>query len=117
MAEGPNEDPDKKKPWEETVVEVQQFFYETFGDRDWDRYDESEMEFMERNVGHAVFGPPKELPDEKNGSTGTELLIECFFLSDTSHCVFLYHKQTMYTVEHDTSVSHDTPLRFRSHEP
>ena len=76
MAEGPNKDPDKKKPWEETAVEVQQFFYEAFGDRDWDRYNESEMELLERNVGHAVCGPPEELPEEKNGWTGTELLIE-----------------------------------------
>jgi len=76
MAEGPNKDPDKKKPWEETVVETQQFFYEAFGDRDWDHYSENEMELLERNVGHAVFGPPEELPEEKNGSTGTELLTE-----------------------------------------
>ena len=115
MAEGPKENRDKKKPWKETVIEVQQFYYEVFGDRDWDRYDESEMEFLERNVGHAVFGPPKELPDEKNGSTGTELLID--FLSDTSHCVFLYHKQMMYTVEHDTSLSHNTATCCSSHEP
>jgi hypothetical protein len=27
-------------------------------------------------VGYAMFGPPKELPDEKNGETGTELLID-----------------------------------------
>lgn len=72
MAEGPNKDPDKKKPWEENVVEVQQFFYEAFGDRDWDHYSENEMELLERNVGHAVFGPPEELPEEKNGSTGYE---------------------------------------------
>jgi hypothetical protein len=30
-------------------------------------------------VGHAVFGPPKELPNEKNGGTGTELLIDWLF--------------------------------------
>jgi len=76
MAECPNEDPDKKKPWEETVVEVQQFYYEVLGDIAWDRYEKTEMEFLERNVGHAMFGPPKELPNEKNGSTGTELLID-----------------------------------------
>jgi hypothetical protein len=34
------------------------------------------MEHLERNVGHAVFGSPQELPDEKNGSTGTDLLID-----------------------------------------
>jgi hypothetical protein len=81
MAEGSNKDPDKKKPWKEAVIEAQQFFYEVFGDRDWDRYNESEMEFLERNVGHAMFGPPKELPDdEKNGSTGSKLLIDCLFV-------------------------------------
>jgi hypothetical protein len=40
-----------------------------------------------------VFGPPKELPDEKNGSTGTDLLIDwyllwyiplCFSVSETN---------------------------------
>jgi len=76
MAEGPNKYPDKKKPWKATAVEVQQSFYEAFGDRDWDCYKESEMKFLIRNVGHAVFGPPEELPEEKNGRTGTELLIE-----------------------------------------
>jgi hypothetical protein len=76
MAEGPNEDPDKKKPWEETAIELQQFFYEAFGDRYWNRYYEGEMKYLERNVGYAMFGPPKELPDEKNGETGTELLID-----------------------------------------
>jgi hypothetical protein len=76
MAEGPKKDPDEKKPWEEAVTKLQQFFYEVFGDRDWDHYEENEMEFLERNVGHAMFGPPQELPDEKNGSTGTELLID-----------------------------------------
>jgi len=76
MAEGPNKDSDKEKPWEETVVELQQFFYEAFCDRDWDRYNYSEMDLMERNVGHAVFGPPEELPDKKNDNTGTEFLID-----------------------------------------
>jgi len=76
MAEGPNEDPDEKKPWEERVKELQQFYYEVFGDRDWDCYEESEMEYLERNVGHAMFGPPKEVGNEENGSTGTELLID-----------------------------------------
>jgi hypothetical protein len=76
MAEGPNEDPVKKKPWKEAVKELQQFFYEVFGDRDWDRYKESEMEFLERNVGYAMFGPPEEIPDEKNDSRGTDLLID-----------------------------------------
>jgi len=47
-----------------------------FGDRDWDCYKESEMKLLERNVGHAVFDPLDELPEEKNGCTGTELLIE-----------------------------------------
>ena len=113
MAEGPNEDPDKQKPWKEAAIELQQLFYEAFGDRDWDHY-ESEMEYLERNVGHAMFGPPKELPNEENGRTGTELLID-FFYSDTSHCVFLYHKQTMYTVEHDTIVSHNILLHVSVH--
>jgi hypothetical protein len=86
MAEGPNEDPDEKKPWEERVKKLQQFFYEVFGDRDWDRYEKNEMEYLERNVGHAVFGPPQELPDEKNGGTGTELLIDFFFFFLTEWC-------------------------------
>jgi len=90
MAEGPNKDPDKKKPWEETAVEVQQFFYEAFGDRDWDCYKESELELLERNVGHAVFGLPDELPDEKNGCTGTELLIEWFFSSFLIHLIVFF---------------------------
>jgi hypothetical protein len=76
MAEGPNKDSNKKIPWKEAAKELQQFYYEVFGDRDWDCYEECEMEYLERNVGHAVFGPPKELPDEKNGSTGTDLLID-----------------------------------------
>jgi len=94
MAEGPNEDPDKKIPWEETATATQQFFYEAFGDRDWDHYNESEMELLERNVGHAIFGPPEELPEEKNGSTGTELLIECvcffFFIFPLVHLIVFF---------------------------
>jgi hypothetical protein len=75
MAEGANEEAVEKIPWKEAVKGEQQFYYEVFGDRDWDCYEETEMEYLERNVGHAVFGPPQELPDEKNGSTGTDLLI------------------------------------------
>ncbi|XP_069701501.1 uncharacterized protein [Periplaneta americana] len=65
-------DDDNSKPtWREVVVEEQQLYYEIFGDRDWDVYKENELEFLERNVGHALYGPPEELPDEnKNGGTG-----------------------------------------------
>ena len=38
-----------------------------------------------------------------------------FFLSDTVHCVFMYHKQTMYTIEHDDLVSHNTLLHVSVH--
>ncbi|PSN39001.1 hypothetical protein C0J52_14021 [Blattella germanica] len=58
------------KPWKEKVLEEQQLYYEMLGDRDWDCYRETEIEFLERNVGHAMFGPPEELPEDKNGNTG-----------------------------------------------
>jgi hypothetical protein len=65
--------PDPKKTWKETVREEQQLYYEAFGDRDWDCYEEDEIKYLERNVGHAMYGPPKELPDENtNGSTGKD---------------------------------------------
>ena len=52
-------------------MEEQQLYYEMLGDRDWDCYKKSEMTFLERNIGHAMFGPPQEMPDEKqNGNTG-----------------------------------------------
>jgi hypothetical protein len=76
MAEGPKEDPGQKVAWKEAVRAEQQFCYEVFGQWAWDRYRESEMEYFERNVGHAMFGPPEELPDEKNGRTGNYLLID-----------------------------------------
>jgi hypothetical protein len=115
MAEGPNKDPDKKKPWKEAVTELQQFFYEVFGDRDWDRYDENEMEYLERNVGHAVLGPPKELPNEENGNTGTELLFDRFFSFRYIPLCFSVSQTRMYTVEHDTLVSHNTLLHVSVH--
>jgi hypothetical protein len=65
MAEGA-----PQKPWEEAVREVQQLYYERLGDRDWDCYKSNEEEFLERNLGHAIFGPPDELPESKNGCTG-----------------------------------------------
>jgi hypothetical protein len=66
MAEAPEE----KQTWQEAVREQQQMFYEMFADRDWDCYKESEMVYLEMNIGHAVYGLPKELPDKSNGDTG-----------------------------------------------
>jgi hypothetical protein len=69
MAEAKNCAP--KQPWMIVVREQQQFFYEAFGDRDWDCYKRGEEEYLERNLGHAIFGPLEELPDRsKNGCTG-----------------------------------------------
>jgi hypothetical protein len=60
-----------RKPWKEAAREEQQRYYEVFGDRDWDLYKEVEEEYLERNLGHAMFGPPDELPDkDKNHCTG-----------------------------------------------
>jgi hypothetical protein len=60
-----------QKSWKEAVREEQQLCYEMFGDRDWDCYKKNEEEYLERNLGHAMFGPPKDLPDKhKNGCTG-----------------------------------------------
>jgi hypothetical protein len=60
-----------QKSWKEAVREEQQLYYEMLGDRDWDCYKGNEEEYLERNLGHAMFGPPKELPDKnKNGCTG-----------------------------------------------
>jgi hypothetical protein len=64
---------DQKKPWLESVKEEQQFYYEAFADRDWDCYKKYQVEYLERNVGYAMYGPPKELPDENaNGNTGND---------------------------------------------
>ncbi|KDR18844.1 hypothetical protein L798_07290 [Zootermopsis nevadensis] len=63
----------EKETWHEEAKEEQQWYYELFGDRDWDSYKEVEMEYLERNVGHAIYGPPEKLPDERtNGNTGYE---------------------------------------------
>jgi hypothetical protein len=65
MAVAPNQ------PWRTVATEQQQFFYEALGDRDWDCYKRDvEDEYLERNLGHAIFGPPEKLPDSINGSTG-----------------------------------------------
>jgi hypothetical protein len=71
MAKAPANDSTPQQSWEEAVREEQQLYYEAFGDRDWDCYKQTEDEYLERNLGHAMFGPPKELPDkDKNGCTG-----------------------------------------------
>lgn len=63
----------EKETWHEEAKEEQQWYYELFGDRDWDSYKEVEMEYLERNVGHAIYGPPEKLPDERtNGNTGND---------------------------------------------
>lgn len=73
MAGAPEKDSDQKKTWREMVIEQQQFYYEVFGDRDWDCYKKDEMEYMERNVGFAIYGLPEELPDENTvGSAGND---------------------------------------------
>ncbi|KAJ9598350.1 hypothetical protein L9F63_010966 [Diploptera punctata] len=57
--------------WKRILFENQQIFYEMLGDRDWDSYKKSEIGYLERNIGHAIFGSPQELPDEKeNANTG-----------------------------------------------
>jgi hypothetical protein len=71
MAKACANDATPRKSWKETVREEQQLYYEMLGDRDWDCYKKNEEKFLERNLGHAIFGPPKELPDQhKNDCTG-----------------------------------------------
>jgi hypothetical protein len=76
MALVKKEDSGKKKPWKEAVREEQQFYYEVFGDRDWDCYKKDEIKYLERNIGYAMFGPPVELPDKNDDSTGNDVLID-----------------------------------------
>nr|CAD7197667.1 unnamed protein product [Timema douglasi] len=65
-------EPDENKmSWVEQATKEQQFLYESLGDRDWDSYMISEWNLLERNIGHALYGSPNELPDsEKNEETG-----------------------------------------------
>lgn len=44
------------------------FFFERFGERDWDLYLINQGEILKRTVGYAVFGPPTEQ------ITGTNLI-------------------------------------------
>lgn len=43
----------------------QQFFYERFGDRDWDRYNLNQKHLLKRMIGFAIYGTPTELGDDK----------------------------------------------------
>lgn len=49
---------------------IQQYFYEQFGDRDWDCYDTNEHLLLKRMIGFALFGSPIELPDVDDTGTG-----------------------------------------------
>ncbi|XP_066997091.2 uncharacterized protein [Anabrus simplex] len=57
---------DNSLSWEDEAVGVQQKFYNLFGDYDWDSYEYSERQFLEKKVGFALFGPPSELPSSIN---------------------------------------------------
>ncbi|XP_067013230.2 uncharacterized protein [Anabrus simplex] len=48
--------------WEARATDMQQKFFNSFGEFDWDLYQSSEMISLERKVGFALFGPPSELP-------------------------------------------------------
>ncbi|KAJ8876352.1 hypothetical protein PR048_020797 [Dryococelus australis] len=42
----------------------------SFGDRSWDVYQQSEHHLLEKNVGYALYGPPEAMPDKENSETG-----------------------------------------------
>lgn len=45
---------------EKQAENLQQFYYECFGDRDWDAYNYDEHVFLKRNIGFALFGNPAD---------------------------------------------------------
>lgn len=40
--------------------DIQQFYYECLGDRDWEEYKYNEYIFLKRNIGFAIYGAPNE---------------------------------------------------------
>jgi hypothetical protein len=110
MAEGPNEDPEKKIPWKEAAKEMQQSFCDAFCDIKWDCYKGNQMEYLERNVGYAMFGPPKELPDEKNHNTGTDFFINWLIFILIHPNVFFFVTNKCYRRSNMTLQCHNTLL-------